>query len=356
MKTKSLLLCALSVAVIALTGCPKETLPPPELPPELPPEIEDVLSFVHDPVFRAYCEYCMENETRTDLDYDIKRTIPAWDTNGDGKLSSKEAAAVPVIDIDRYSYGDEEEKEKVTSMSGIEYFTGLTHLCCFGNELTSLDISKNTKLTYLDCGQNALVSLDISQNILLDILNCIGNKLSSLDVSKNTELFFLRCNNNKLETLDVSNNTSLECLICGSNELTTVDLSKNKVLTELLCGYNYGLSTLDLSDNTALTDLECNGCQLTSLDISKNTALTYLDCEDNQIASLDISRNRNITIFYCDYNPGDGATFVVKAWFDNDNIPSGRIPNSLFESYHYTKKNWKYNDGTVITIDYQKVT
>ncbi len=42
----------------------------------------------------------------------------------------------------------------LTSLKGIEYFEALTHLDCWHNELTSLDISNNTALTKFYCDGN----------------------------------------------------------------------------------------------------------------------------------------------------------------------------------------------------------
>ena len=62
-------------------------------------------------------------------------------------------------------------------------FTALTYLSCWSNELTSLDVSKNTELTYLNCSNNQLTSLDLSNNTALERLECYSNDITSLDVS-----------------------------------------------------------------------------------------------------------------------------------------------------------------------------
>ncbi len=43
---------------------------------------------------------------------------------------------------------------ELTSLKGIEYFESLTDLHCYGNQLTALDVSKNTALTELSCEDN----------------------------------------------------------------------------------------------------------------------------------------------------------------------------------------------------------
>ena len=74
-------------------------------------------------------------------------------------------------------------------------------LSCHSNQLTSLDVSKNTQLTKLYCNNNSLNSLDISHNTQLTLLSCPYNGLSSLDVSNNTQLEALYCHGNNLSTL-----------------------------------------------------------------------------------------------------------------------------------------------------------
>jgi hypothetical protein len=50
-------------------------------------------------------------------------------------------------------------------------------------------------------------------------LFCYYNQLTSLDVSKNTALLDLQCYDNKLTSLDVSKNTALTCLGCNNNQI-----------------------------------------------------------------------------------------------------------------------------------------
>ncbi|MBR3293699.1 MAG: leucine-rich repeat domain-containing protein, partial [Oscillospiraceae bacterium] len=101
------------------------------------------------------------------------------DSNGDGKLSAREIAAVTYIGC---------FNKNIASLKGIEHFTALTELWCDVNRLTSLDVSKNTALTELYCYNNQLTALDVSGCTALTKLWCGVNRLTSLDVSKNTAL------------------------------------------------------------------------------------------------------------------------------------------------------------------------
>lgn len=179
------------------------------------------------------------------------------DKDHDGTLSQDELNRVTELYVVHANIKD---------LTGIELFPKLEKLDCKNNNLTRLDVSKNTKLTKLYCESNQLTGLDLSKNTALTELNCQVNQLTSLDLSKNTALTKLDCALNPLTSLDVSNNTALTYLDCNYNQLTSLDLSKN----------------------TALTKLGCHDNQLTSLDLSKNTELDTLDCSGNKL-SLELS-------------------------------------------------------------------
>ncbi len=305
-----------------------------------------------------------------DIEYNIRTIISVLDVGG--------------------TYEDWQAGKGLTSLKGIEYFESLIVLYCFNNQLTSLDVSKNTKLTLLVCGNNQLTFLDVNKNTELTDLACDGNQLTSLDVSKNTKLTELVCGSNQLTSLDVSNNTELTGLACQINQLTSLDVSGNTALTDLACYDNQltsldvtknialtflscsfnPLTSLDVSKNTELTDLECVVNRLTSLDVSKNTKLTRLVCDNNQLTSLDVSKNTVLTglfclgnqltsldiskntaleYLYCYANPGDGESlFPVKAWFDNSTIPE-----TMKFANDFDGKSWGYG-FKIISIDFRK--
>ena len=226
-----------------------------------------------------------------------------WDKNDDGTVSLTDATlekirAVTDLDINGPLFTEE---GKLTDLSGIEWFTGLTYLSCNDNNLTELDVSKNTALETLECDSNQLTTLDVSANTALKTLSCNSNQLTSLDVSANTALKKLYCAGNQLTTLDVSKNTALEYLTCRSNQLTELDVKANTVLRWLWCEYNQ-LTALDVSANTKLDNLRCDSNQLRSLDVSGCTALGTLSCYNNQLTTLNVSTNTALDYLYCDSN------------------------------------------------------
>ena len=215
------------------------------------------------------------------------------DTDGDGQISTREAASCITLDI---------SENNITSIDEIHYFTTLVELDCSDNQLTSLDISKNTALTRLNCGGNQLTSLDVSKNTALIRLSCSNNQLVSLDIDTNIELKLLNCGLNQLTALDISKNTALTTLNLSGNRLTLLNVNLNAALVKLTCGDNQ-LISLNVSKNTALTELSCYGNRLIDLDVSKNTALTWLDIDNNQLTSLDVSKNRELKSLLCNNNP-----------------------------------------------------
>ena len=215
--------------------------------------------------------------------------------------------------------------KSITSLVGIEAFVNLASLNCSSNQLTVLDISKNTALKTLQCSSNQLTILDVSKNTALKTLQCSFNQLTALDASNNTALIYLNCSSdqltildlsqfsaltsltldksiNPLITLDLSILTALTTLICRGTGITTLNVSKNTALTNLDCASNQ-LTTLNTINNTALTSLNCSSNQLTTLNATNNTALTSLDCSSNQLTTLNVTNNTALTSLNCYSNP-----------------------------------------------------
>lgn len=193
--------------------------------------------------------------------------------------------------------------KSLTSLKGIELFTNLQTLKVNGNQLLTLDLSKNTKLTTLDCSANAgLASLNVKSNGLLTSLTCNNCALATLDVSGNPELLTLTCNNNPLTTLNVTANTKLTSLNCSHCTLTTLTLTGITALLTLDCSNNPNLNALSITNKTKLQTLNCSSCKLESLTLTNNTALVNLNCSSNSIETLNLSKNTNLVTVNCSAN------------------------------------------------------
>ncbi len=251
-----------------------------------------------------------ENDVRIDEkhfpDPVFRKEVEQYDLDHDGILSPEEADNAIKIRVN----GD-----GVLSLEGIEYLSGLEDLFCNDNDLTKLDISRNTALKTLNCSNTDLTELDVSQNSGLLFLFCDGNQLSTLDVSRNPKLQMLSCSDNPLNKLDTSNLSRLVYLYVADCELTKLDLSNNHDLMELHCSGNR-LTELDLSNNPFIDLLPCDGNKLTALDISNCPYLLALteivdpsedtdrliweikrDTSDNHLYNACLVTNKNVVLF-----------------------------------------------------------
>lgn len=191
--------------------------------------------------------------------------------------------------------------KSISNLSGIQDFTSLVNLDVDNNQLTNIDVSKNTSLNFLSVGDNQITTLDVSNNTNLTDLYFHNNQVSSIDVSKNITLQMLNFTGNNVTDLDVSKNIYLSHLYCGSNQLSSLDISKNTFLTNLSCEHNQ-ITSLDLSKNILLNGLYCNSNQLTSLNVSKNTDLVRIECDSNKLKTLDTSKSLNLGGLNCSSN------------------------------------------------------
>ena len=272
----------------------------------------NVFDEIADPGFLYYCRDLMD-----------------FDANGDGRLSPEEARLIREINVSEWY---KVTGNRIYSLEGIEYFTGLTFLACYGNALTELDLSKNTELTYLHVGTNLLTKLDLSNNTKLvelyvgknmiteiDLSPCPGLKkfhcfvcseLTSVDFSKNPELVEVYAEScPKITSLDFSNNPDLAVVRCYDGNLTSLDVSNCTKIEALNC-FDNQLTELDVSRFTELTVLDCSGNRLTALDVSNAASLEYLMCYNNRMTELDASTMAKPDEFYlsCGIQTSDGTT------------------------------------------------
>lgn len=216
-----------------------------------------------------------------------------YDQNGNGYLDNNEISKTLNIRC---------EGKNISSLKGIEFFTSLQGLWCKENNISSLDVSKNTDLRGIWCSDNALTSLDLSKNTKLVWVYCYNCKITSLDFSKNPDMAYIECNSNPLKSLNVSSNSELEHLMCGDCGLTSLNLSGNPKLTHL-DAFNNKLTKLDVSKNTKLIRLNIwSNKNLGSINISNIKGLQYYNCAYNDATSVNVSNNTHLRKLICSYN------------------------------------------------------
>ena len=158
----------------------------------------------------------------------FRDVVKTFDTDDNNILSDTEIAAVKEIDC---------KGRAITNLKGIEYFTALEYLYCYDNELTELDLSRNTKLKELNCSTNRLTVLDLSQNSKLKRVICSDNALTALDLSHNPELEDVNCSDNALTALNLSSNSKLTNLNTSGN-IREITLTGNTFDLSSLTGFD----------------------------------------------------------------------------------------------------------------------
>ena len=297
-----------------------------------------------------------------------------FDKNGDGSISLSEANEITEIDCSGLG---------IRSIAEIKNFPNLISLNCSNNQISELNVNKNTSLQTLSCYGNDLQLLDFSncknlttiyllengKNVILNNsgiegsytmtidqspysnlivsfantkilqLDCTNNEsLQSIDISKNDQLAIMRIESNPLlEILDVTKNSRLEILYCVNNMLTGLDVSKNPILTILDCSQN-DITELDVTNNPQLSLLNCSSNQIELLDLSQNTLLQTLNCHNNKITNLDITANQQLEKLNCNNN------LLTRLNVDNN-------PNLIYANFNGQNAGFDFEVGTFISYN-----
>lgn len=255
-----------------------------------------------------------------DLMHNFYKLIPQ-DVN---EITAKTAAQIQFLDLD---------KQGISDLSGLEYFTGLERLKLQGNQiqdlkplqnlthLTELWLRKNkvTDLTPLQ-GLTELKTLLLTDNLIEDLEPIEGlNKLQMLDLRDNQidDLTPLKDLHN-LTTLDVSDN--------GFGDLTALEgLSK---LQYLQANDNDLLELPDFKNLTELYDLRLDNNRITDLTPLKGLAkLNYISLSNNQVSDL---------------TPLQDLKALTGVWITNNQLadltPLEKLPKLQSEHSDYTSQ------------------
>ena len=251
-------------------------------------------------------------------DKNFRDVVKTFDTDDNNILSDTEIAAVKEIDC---------KGRAITNLKGIEYFTALEYLYCCDNELTELDLRRNTKLKELNCSTNRLTVLDLSQNPKLKRVLCCENELTALDLSQNPGLEDVNCSDNALTALDLSSNSMLTTLEAGGNirEIT-------------LTGNTFDLSSLPSFDASRMSGLTGGKVSGSTLTVDGNAAVvTYSydlgytgteldDAEKDVIFTLAIAgRGTEITINETNFPDKDFREFLLDKEANIDRNQDGKL-------------------------------
>lgn len=250
------------------------------------------------------------------------------------------------------------------------------------NQLTDIDLSKNTKIRALYVSDNPFTEatpLVIGEKPLLQLLEIpmVGYLDPNFDMTKYPELssfdaYYTRtltkidptkCPNlvqltlemTDVASVDVTKNPHLRILNVSETKVTELDLSQNKELLELYCSHvsgfvnkgAYKFKTLDVSNSRWLYRLNCSGNALTDLKFyhplpNDSAGLVSLLASDNYLTHIDLSNQNYLTFVYLQNNCMDFAT-----------LP---LDSQVWQDYQYSQRSLPmepaYKEGT--TIDFSK--
>lgn len=221
-------------------------------------------------------------------DKTLKTVLMAADTDGDGKISLEEAAALKSVEYK----GTGEDESTIMSLEGLEFFTGLEKIVLPNNNFLDLDLSGRTALTDVDVsGNKEITSINLKGCSALKTVNASLDKaLESMDLQGCTSLVSCIAFGTKLKAIDVSSCTLLESLIVYAGSLTSLDVSACKVLTNLNAGCST-LASVKLPANSVITSLSLSeSSKLSSLDLSVLPELKSLSIGNTSISSLDLAK------------------------------------------------------------------
>lgn len=274
-----------------------------------------------------------------DIAKDLNGNFIKIDANGDGEIQVSEA--LNVLSIEIYpAYG-------IYDVTGLEQFLNLEVFKFDLGNLTSIDVSQNTKLKILDVGRHfidvvdvsqlpdleildvamstlinidvtqnpllkelylkftdlSVLGLDVSQNPNLEVLSAVRLQLSNLDLSNNPRLKYLNIKENYFTSIDLSQNPDLEVFYCIQNNITEIDFSNNPNLRDAYLNFN-NLHTINVSQCPNLQILFCNNNNLSSVDLSNNVSLADVRLSFNDLTEINMKNGINDAIFFgFPYNP-----------------------------------------------------
>lgn len=208
------------------------------------------------------------------------------DKDENGFLSPEELSAEKL-----YISGLVQRGQKITDLTGIEYFTACKslHITNLGIEKIDLSALKNLRELYAHGTGNKFSNLDLTQNTALEFVSVWGNK-SLKTLSLPVSVKKVQCQNCSIASLDLRNLANLEELYCYRNELSSLDVTANKNLTLLNCSYNH-IAELDLGLNSALV----SNASDYNLGSQTLTAQADFDGEKNLVVPVSLINPSKIT-------------------------------------------------------------
>lgn len=135
----------------------------------------------------------------------------AINTNNDSEITHSEAVNFTGIIAAQNS--------NISNVEGIEFFINATRIALFNNNLSTIDVSKNTKVTQLLLSLNNLTSIDVSNLTILTDFKCHTNKLTSANIANG--------NNVNMTRMELQGNPNLTCITADQSPIPTTGWGKD---------------------------------------------------------------------------------------------------------------------------------
>lgn len=205
---------------------------------------------------------------------------------------------------------------KISSVKGINLFTGTRSVFIRDNFLREIDVSALTNLERMDVCGNQIRTLTLPQSNELKYLAVLNNRLEKLDLQSVPNLERLMSSQNFIKELLVTNNHKLTMLDVSYNNLKRVDLSNNTKL-RLVALNNNPLTELILPRDASISQLVLSNTKLKRLpDVSALKWLRALDYRGNAIHPDDLDTLKKLEERIGASDAGEGSSVLSGVAYD----------------------------------------
>ncbi|MDG1752161.1 MAG: Calx-beta domain-containing protein [Thalassotalea sp.] len=200
--------------------------------------------------------------------------------------------------------------QSISTLEGIESFSGLIYMYLDGNNLTDISpLASLSKLSTISLSDSNISDLSpLSSITYLNNLTLTGNQISSLNGLENLNfLTYLNISDNKITDISaISSNTALETIILDNNLIADITpLQKLVNINWLSLNQNKITQIPSLSQLTKVTNLNITNNVLANINgVSHLRKLEYLDIENTNTSDLlPIKSLINLKTFSLGNNP-----------------------------------------------------
>lgn len=213
--------------------------------------------------------------------------------------------------------------KNISDLTGIQDFINLIELDAANNQISSIDLSKNTLLEKLFIANNQLSEINLSNNLKLKNVDVGKNSLTELNIHQLVDLETLSCYKNQLTKINLYSNKNLNVFIANENQLKNVNIRENK-----------NLFWIDVDDNSleSLTVKNDNNTKITTFSATGNPNLTCIEVDDVSFSETNWTAKDATANFSTDCAPAnDDCSFAIPLILGQEtpgDINSGTFTNA----------------------------